>query len=99
MEALNKAIMKGEQSISWSEFQAVTMEAHDSVRRVEEGGALDRKEDEPKEGAKEAESGVKVQLENGELWSQFDDITNEMIITKAGRYARCKHSMIVSLAE
>lgn len=31
-------------------------------------------------------AGVEVALENRELWRQFDRITNEMIVTKAGRY-------------
>ena len=31
-------------------------------------------------------AGVEVMLENRELWRQFDKITNEMIVTKAGRY-------------
>ena len=40
----------------------------------------------PSNGAVSKESaGVKVTLENEALWKQFDQITNEMIITKAGR--------------
>ena len=31
-------------------------------------------------------SGMKVTLENEELWRQFSGVTNEMIVTKAGRY-------------
>lgn len=42
---------------------------------------------EPLNGAvsKGDSAGVKVTLENEDLWKQFDQITNEMIITKAGR--------------
>ena len=29
---------------------------------------------------------VQVTLENRDLWKQFSKITNEMIVTKAGRY-------------
>ena len=36
-------------------------------------------------GVQGAEGRVKVELENRGLWKQFDEITNEMIITKAGR--------------
>lgn len=35
-----------------------------------------------------ASAEVKVTLENEELWREFCAITNEMIVTKAGRYGR-----------
>lgn len=43
--------------------------------------------DESSNGAvsKGESAGVKVALVNEDLWKQFDQITNEMIITKAGR--------------
>ena len=30
-------------------------------------------------------AGIVMTLENLELWKQFDSVTNEMIVTKAGR--------------
>jgi hypothetical protein len=126
MEALSRAVLGGEQSLSWSEFQAASMEAYDGggggggVNQVGEENAFGVKADVPSEGGTVKETGtgvkadegstaetgtcvkvdvtseggtvtetgpgVKVELENRELWAQFDEITNEMIITKAGRY-------------
>ena len=37
-------------------------------------------------GAGSRKSGVLVTLENRELWKQFNSVTNEMIVTKVGRY-------------
>lgn len=75
--------MKGEQCVSWSEFQAASREARGEGDRSHEEGVS--------EGSAMAEDGAEVmwevELENEELWKQFDENTNEMIITKAGRYA------------
>lgn len=71
--------VEGGQGVSWLEFQASS--DGDSEQKgpqgVSGGGAT--------KGVQEMMSGVKVELENRELWKQFDEITNEMIITKAGR--------------
>ena len=37
-------------------------------------------------GGQAGDGEVQVLLENRELWKQFNKITNEMIVTKAGRY-------------
>lgn len=130
MEELCRAVMRGDLSVSWSEFQAACREVEndsgggEKQGLMEEGGgaagvkskgcttATDVKEDVSEECSMVAGSGaagvksegcttatdvseeyamaagatgVTVELENRELWRQFDEITNEMIITKAGR--------------
>ena len=95
MEELHRAVESGGQTLSWVEFQAASKEMYDSgggeeVEHLEgvvhmEGGALGVTVDGAEGCAVAAGSKVKVELENRELWRQFDEITNEMIITKAGR--------------
>lgn len=33
-----------------------------------------------------SERDIKLELEDAELWSKFKELTNEMIVTKTGRY-------------
>ncbi len=79
MEELCRAIVKGEQSVSWLGFQAARIACAGLTE-----GASDELES---EGDCAASMEVKAELENRALWKQFNEITNEMIITKAGRYA------------
>ena len=109
MESLYSAILSGEQSLSWVEFQAAIkacyVASEEDTSAPTEGNTAASEEDtsvlaEASEGdmsamrtvsrasggaASAIASAVKVELENQPLWKQFDEITNEMIITKAGR--------------
>ena len=127
MESLYSAVMRGEQSLSWAEFQAAkacyvaseedtsaptegnTAASEEDTNVLAEGSTAASEEDTSvlAEGSTAASEGdintmrtgsitseseasatasaVKVELENQPLWKQFDEITNEMIITKAGR--------------
>lgn len=100
--------MNGDQSLSWAEFEAASKEVFDSGGEVEqlegavhvEGGASSATVDGAEGCAVATGSEVKVELENRQLWRQFDEITNEMIITKAGRYifhyrVDCNSSLLV----
>lgn len=100
MEELCIAVGKGEQSLSWQVFQAAVEECqsaggdtcagHGEEMATAVGGTAGLQGMEGEccgSSSKQARSGeVEVTLENKELWKQFDKSTNEMIVTKAGRY-------------
>ena len=92
MEGLYKAIAAGDQSYPCKDFHAAISECKSAVENRTDADSLDSAT--PNSGATvgdgiscivESEE-VKVTLENQDLWKQFNDITNEMIVTKAGRY-------------
>lgn len=91
MEELHRIVLNGEQSLQWLEFQAAvkecqqcSLDSHDSDSAGAEGPSMAA-------AAVSEETtwtcrAVKMTLENEELWKQFNTITNEMIVTKAGRW-------------
>lgn len=86
MEGLCQVLAAGEQSLHCKDFHAALSQCE----------AMDVHSDDVSGAAGGFGNGISctghndqeitVTLENMELWKQFNEITNEMIVTKAGRY-------------
>lgn len=73
MEALKTALHDGSSTIAWPILRSALEEQAKSGDGAESSP--------PREGA----SQLQLQLDSVGLWKQFFGITNEMILTKAGR--------------
>ena len=71
MEALKAALQDGRSTLEWSIVHTVLEQ-----QVAQEDGAISS----PPE-----EAGPRLHLDSAGLWKQFFTITNEMIVTKAGR--------------
>ena len=100
MDELLSAISDGEQCVSWEVFQAAMRDCEEGVITEEGaeggtatgGGAVAELLTVQGECCSPKTQTVKLELENKELWKQFNKITNEMIVTKAGRYSTCYYT-------
>ena len=52
--------------------------------------AVDNEMSAGREKGDPTEKQLSVHLEDKELWSKFKELTNEMIVTKSGRYAKLR---------
>lgn len=94
MEELCRVVTEGEQSLPCKDFYAALSKCEPMI--VHSGspdgatgghgstgdGLSSSSSSSSKDGT---DQGVGIALENQDLWNQFNDITNEMIVTKAGR--------------
>ena len=70
MDALKSALQNGCSTIPWSVLQAAL---------AQQKAGADASASQP------SADGPRVHLDNAQLWRQFCHMTNEMIVTKAGR--------------
>ena len=91
MEALKTALRDGCSTVLWS----IVQKALEQQRTATEGTANGAASPAP-----ELEDGPRVHLESAALWRQFFSITNEMIVTKAGRLVavQLQHTRILYYA-
>ena len=88
MEGLCRAVAEGEQCLQCKNFYAALSQCESmNVRGDGTGDDIggDSAPGDMLSCPKGRKEGIEITLENRELWNQFNDITNEMIVTKAGR--------------
>ncbi len=90
MEGLCQAVTAGEQSLHCKDFHAALSQCEAMGVHGDDPSGAAGGECAAGDGmccTRHGDQGITVTLENQELWKQFNEITNEMIVTKAGRYA------------
>lgn len=102
MQALKDVIEGGSPTVAWSVVQAALSEQEDQLQRRDiavrgdaaEAGSSPLPLLEVKPRLQPQLGYPRVVLDSASLWRQFYSVTNEMIVTKAGRYnaAPCKTS-------
>ena len=94
MQALKDVIEGGSPTVAWSVVQAALSEQEDQLQRRDiaaRGDAAEAGSSPPpllevKPRLQPQQGYPRVVLDSASLWRQFYSVTNEMIVTKAGRY-------------
>ena len=94
MQALKDVLEGGAATVPWSAVQAALQEQlqapRERLREAEVGDTDDAASGSPappspRSGAGDLQEEPRLLLDSAPLWRQFFSVTNEMIVTKAGR--------------